>query len=204
MKSGFCKKSSLVLSLVLCAAMVTGIAAQQQRERGLARRMPCGAFVESLKNWNKYYSGPVWEKVFKALESVNAQTPDGTTEIQGQDIKMMVSSYKTKPAAEAVVESHKKYIDVQMVIAGTETFRWFPLAGLTVKTPYNAAKDVAFYQVPGEMLGHFNARPGFFAVFTPEDAHSTAIFAEGTSTPQAGRKVVVKVSLEALRASMGR
>lgn len=161
-------------------------------------RTPRGAFVAPLKDWSKYYSGPVWEKVFKALESVNADTPDGTTQIQGDDIKLMVQTNKTKEAKAAVIESHREYIDVQMSIKGGETFRWFPTQSLTVKKEYDEAKDIMFYEQT-EPLAQFNARPGVFAVFTSTDAHSTGIYPEGATASTEARKAVVKVRASLLR-----
>ena len=197
-KYGFSGMSALALAVVLSGVMMMGCMCPGQRGGAMKScpmmkgqcAVPRGAFVESLANWKKYYSGPVWEKVFKALETVPADAPDGKTEIQGQDITMGVSSYDTKPVATAM-ESHQKYIDIQMVLVGNETFLWAPLAALTVKTPYNPANDCVMYD-PYPPLAEFNARPGFFAVFMPQDAHATGIYAprnpRAATRPQGGHQ----------------
>lgn len=202
MKNVTLKLSAVLLAILALGALIAlcGKHAQAQAPAPAAPALPHGAFVEKLSNWNKYYSGPVWEKAFKALESVSPDAPDGKTPIQGEDIFMTISTYNTKPAESVNVESHRKYIDIQMVLKGSETFRWYPLASLTVKTPYDPAKDIMFYNVP-EPLAEFNARPGFFAVFTPQDAHQPGLLGPGTTTPTPGRRAVVKIAVAVLQAA---
>ena len=155
--------------------------------------MARGSFVEKLGNWRKYYRGAAWAKAFSALEKVAPETPDGVIQVQGDDIRVIVMSYSTRSADEAVIESHEGFIDIQMLIKGNETFCWWPAAGLKVSRPYDAAKDVTFYEKGAEPLAEFAAKPGYFAVFTPGDAHSTQIHAAGSSSPERCRKAVVKV-----------
>jgi biofilm protein TabA len=156
--------------------------------------MTRGAFVERLENWKKYFTGANWEKAFAALEKLSPVTPDGVTKIMGDELRIIVMSYSTKPEAEAVIESHENFLDIQMLLTGRETFRWWPVKGLKVSQPYDAAKDIAFYQ-PAGPLAEFAATPGYFAVFLPGDAHSTGIHPAGLSSPQACRKAVVKMRM---------
>jgi len=156
--------------------------------------MARGAFVEKLENWKKYYAGGGWEQAFAALEKVTPETPDGVTKIQGDDLRIIVMSYSTKPAAEAAIESHENFLDIQMLLTGRETFRWWPANSLKVSQPYDAAKDINFYH-QCEPLAEFAAKPGYFAVFLPGDAHSTGIYPAGENIPQGCRKAVVKVRM---------
>jgi biofilm protein TabA len=163
--------------------------------------MSRGAFVEKLDHWKKYYRGAAWEKAFAALEQVTPETPDGVIQVQGNDIRVIVMSYQTKSVGDAVVESHEDFIDIQMMISGHEIFRWWPAAGLQVSQPYDAAKDITFYQHGMEPLAEFAVRPGDFAVFMPGDAHSTQIHPAGAASPQLCRKAVVKLRASLLEQS---
>lgn len=195
-KSGLFKTAAAFAAIMLIATALVAVGqndAKKKKGTGRMGRVPRGAFVESLKNWNKYYQGPVWEMAFAALEKVTADTPDGTTQLQGDDIRVMVSSYDTKDPKDGVIEAHQEFIDIQMVIKGNESFRWWPMAGLTPTKPYDAAKDIMFFDNKAETLAEYNAKPGVFAVFMPGDAHATQTFAPGTTAPQADRKVVVKI-----------
>lgn len=156
--------------------------------------MARGAFVEKLANWKKYFAGASWEKAFAALEKVRPDTPDGVTKIQGDDLRIIVMSYSTKPAAEAVIESHENFLDIQMLITGREIFRWWPVSRLKVSQAYDAAKDITFYQ-SSEPLAEFAAKPGYFGIFLPGDAHATGIHPAGANSPQACRKAVVKIRM---------
>ena len=159
--------------------------------------MARGAFIEKLENWKKYFTGASWEKAFAALEKVTPETPDGVTKISGDDLRIIVMSYSTKPAAEAVIESHENFLDIQMLLTGRETFRWWPVSSLKVSSPYDAAKDITFYS-QREPLAEFGARPGYFGIFLPGDAHSTGIHPTGANPAQACRKAVVKVRMSLL------
>lgn len=215
-KSLLCKSLSLLAALALVSTALYAVAQNEEgkkkraanpnREARAARvpggRVPRGAFVDSIKNWNQSFRGPVWEKAFQALEKVNAETPDGVIQVQGDDIRVQISTYSTKAANEAVVESHRDFIDIQMILKGQETFRWWPARALTVTQPYDAVKDIIFYDNKVEPMAELNARPGVFAVFMPGDAHSTQNTPAGAAA-QPGRKAVVKIraSLLAQQAS---
>ena len=81
-----------------------------------------------------------------------------------------------------------------MLLTGRETFRWWPAKSLKVSQPYDAAKDITFY-LQYEPLAEFAAKPGYFAVFLPGDAHSTGIHPVGENIPRGCRKAVVKMRM---------
>lgn len=192
------KKSGLTLTGLLVAAMLAAAALTGGAPvTKPAMEMPRGAFVEKIDNWNKYYSGPVWEKVFKTLEALPADAPVGNTNIQGDDIILKISTYNTKPAAQAQIESHRDYIDIQFELQGGESYRWYPLQYLKIKKPYNPANDSFLYDINVPALAQFDAKPRYFAVFTPQDGHQPGIYPEGATAPTSGRKAVIK-----LRASL--
>ncbi len=97
-----------------------------------------------------------------------------------------VMDVEGKTGEDASLESHRRYIDIQMVVGGTETMGWSPLERcIHESVAYNSEKDIAFYSDEPSALVRVN--PGEFVVFFPADAHAPCI-GEGTI-----RKVVVKV-----------
>lgn len=119
-----------------------------------------------------------------------ADLPEGRLELDGE--ALYVSS---APAAltrpEAPLEAHRAYLDVQVVLAGTDTMGWSPLAACgEPSVPYDPAKDIVFFG--GAPQQRIAVRPGQVAVFFPEDAHAPLL---GDGGPV--RKLVVKVRLPA-------
>ena len=125
------------------------------------------------------------------LRAFDPALPDGRHDIDGDDVFALVSSYDTSPATEKRFETHRVYIDLQYVAAGAERILHAPAEGLTVETPYDAVKDIAFYAEP-KASSSLLMRPGDLAVFHPADAHKPGCMAGGRD---AVRKVVVKVRL---------
>ena len=97
-------------------------------------------------------------------------------------------AYLSKPRAEAFLESHRKYIDVQAVVTGEEIQEVVDIARMTVDAPYNAERDLIKYRDYRDtsLLG---AREGLVAVFFPADGH----ISRATAQPVLVRKTVVKV-----------
>jgi biofilm protein TabA len=101
--------------------------------------------------------------------------------------------YFTKPRAEGVFETHRKYVDLQVIFAGEEFMEVTDPATLTVREAYNPERDAIFYQdaAPASVLF---LRQGDAAIYFPEDAHKGALQVAG---PQLVRKAVVKVPVPA-------
>lgn len=153
--------------------------------------------VDQLERWERYFSGPVGKLVGDFLRGLTAASPEGRMALQGDDIYAIVASYDTRGVADATLEAHQKYIDVQMSLAGAEAFDWYPHAHLEVTTPYDPAKDAEFYKHDGQPPAHVVGRPGTFLVLFPEDAHMPQLMVGGAPAPV--KKVVVKVREHLLR-----
>jgi|SRR5580700_9792738 biofilm protein TabA len=98
--------------------------------------------------------------------------------------------YLTKPRTEGRWESHRAYIDVQVVVAGEELMEVGDVARLDVAEDLRPAKDLIFYQSfdGGSVL---RVRAGEAAVFFPSDAHVPSLRIGAMAALV--RKTVVKV-----------
>ncbi len=69
------------------------------------------------------------------------------------------------------LEVHRKYIDIQYTLAGNEEIGWRDLAScLHPREPFDEARDIRFFlDAP---LTWIAVPPGYFAIFTPADAHA--------------------------------
>ena len=93
-----------------------------------------------------------------------------------------------KKENDAKIETHFKYIDIQMPLTATETIGWKAVADLKkTAVPYDEKNDITFFDdIPS---AHIDVTPGNFAIFFPEDGHAPCI-GNGKF-----RKVIVKVRI---------
>ena len=88
-------------------------------------------------------------------------------------------------------EAHRKFIDIQYLLKGTEKNCSLPIEKLKETKPYKEETDAAFYEaaIPAQelMLGD-----GYFAIYWPQDGHMPCLSAAGAEMV---KKVVVKINL---------
>lgn len=161
--------------------------------------------LDRLSGWRRYallHDG--FTAAFQALaEPRTADLPAGRHMIDGDRLYLVIGREQGRGREGAKLESHRRYIDIQLTLAGQEEIGWLPLADCLAPVkrasslapsdgnddePYDANRDIAFYSAPPETW--LAMPPGTFAIFYPDDAHA----------PLAGRghlvKAVAKVALE--------
>lgn len=132
---------------------------------------------------------PLLEHAFLFLQNTNInQLPVGRYDIDGERVYAIVQEYKTKPQEEGFLETHKKYIDVQYVVKGSEIMVYAPLTDQKIQTPYDEKRDIAFYYGSGSAC---LLASGLFAILYPEDAHMPSRLIDGQAASV--KKIVVKV-----------
>ena len=129
-----------------------------------------------------------------ALDYIATVTPEveaGTHPLE-KGVKAVVSEYTTSKINPLGYEAHRRYIDIQFCVAGTEMVRCNPLPKVTETIPYDESNDMARYaDCPGAdmVIGE-----GYFLVIFPEDAHEPGMAAGGICAPV--KKVIMKVPVE--------
>lgn len=147
--------------------------------------------LDSLKNSALYYSvNPRLKKAFEYLETVDLMTlAPGKYEIDGKEIFLNLMERDLKRREDAKLEVHNDYIDVQIVLRGTESFGWSERRNLKQpREEFNAEKDIQFFL--DEPQTYYTLQPGQFTILLPEDAHAPMV-GEGTI-----RKAILKVKLQ--------
>lgn len=95
--------------------------------------------------------------------------PLGTYEIDGENCFAFVQEYEPEEACTKNYESHNQYIDLQIVVNGTEKMLWATLDKLKLIVPFQTGSDCAFYK--GEDVCPLVITANEFAVFFPHDGH---------------------------------
>lgn len=113
----------------------------------------------------------------------------GKHELDGERLYVMLLNDPGRGRQAARLEAHRKYIDIQCVLSGTDLMGWRALSQCSrVETEYDPAKDVGFYAPPIETW--IEVPQGHFVIFYPDDPHAP-LAGEGPL-----RKAVFKVAVE--------
>jgi YhcH/YjgK/YiaL family protein len=132
---------------------------------------------------------PLFGRAFEFLRETDLRSlPPGKHSVQGEQIFAIVESCDGRTRAEAKLECHRRYIDIQLVLEGIDEMGWKPLSEcLDPATDYDATRDIRFFNdTPSSWIA---TPPGSFCLFFPDDAHAPLVSAGAI------RKVVVKVAL---------
>ena len=134
------------------------------------------------------------ERISSALHYLKSVDADGfeekTVEISGTDVYAMYQAYTSKSPTGRLYENHKKYIDVQFVLDGTEIIRVTDVGDLHATMDYDADKDVTLYELSDGTDVKLGS--GDFVILFPHDAHVPQL---ESGSPAPVKKIVVKVAV---------
>lgn len=132
--------------------------------------------IDKLQHAERYFEmHPAFEKAFAFLRQDDlTDLPAGRHEIDGDRLFCIISKGPGRTRAEAKLEAHRKYIDIQYVIAGTDEMGWKPTADCKViDTYYDTDNDIEFFKDQPERWTPVPA--GSFVIFFPQDAHAPLV-----------------------------
>jgi len=146
--------------------------------------------LDRLQNYQRYLPlHPGFAEAFGFLIRTNfAVLTTGRHPIDGDRLFVILGRDQGR-RSRARLEAHRRYIDIQLTLAGAERIGWRPLAACSrPEGAFDAQNDILFFA--DEPESWFAVPPETFAVFFPDDAHA----------PLAGEgelhKAVVKVAAE--------
>ena len=146
---------------------------------------------DSIANADLYTSvHPRFQAAFDFIrEAITEELAVGKYEIDGKNLYASVQEYDSKAPENAKNEGHRNYIDIQVVVSGTEVIEVEEIGDAICATPYNDEKDVEFYQ-PAPDACRLVLCAGDFAILYPHDIHRPGMAYEES---EAVKKIVVKV-----------
>lgn len=130
--------------------------------------------IDTLENLGKYVSlNPLFKDVMDFIQSNDLNKLEaGKHQIKGSDLFVNIQIARGKTKDEALLETHKKMIDIQIPLSEPETFGYTPLKDLP-EAEYNEEKDITKYE--GAANTYVTCKPGEFAIFFPLDGHAPCI-----------------------------
>lgn len=144
--------------------------------------------LDSLNNSAAYESlHPLFKQAFDYLKTADfLRAETGKTVLIENKLIVNIADICGKPKTDAAIETHNKYIDIQMPVIGVEKIGWKAGSELNeVSKPCDEENDITFYV--DRPTAFTKIYPGQFAIYFPEDGHAPGI-GEG-----AIKKVIVKV-----------
>ena len=78
--------------------------------------------------------------------------------------------FYTKERSKCFIESHRKYIDFQLILNGTEQMEYIDISKLQTDTSYDNSKDLITYKMV-DNTSKFVLQKGDLAIFFPDDGH---------------------------------
>ena len=78
--------------------------------------------------------------------------------------------FYTKNREECFIESHKKYIDFQLILSGCEQMEYIDISKLEIEKEYDENKDLVIYKFV-DNTSKFLLEKEDLAIYFPDDAH---------------------------------
>lgn len=112
----------------------------------------------------------------------------GRYPIVGTDLFAIVEQAQGRTREAAKLECHRKYIDIQLVLAGVDEMGWKALADCHQPVAeFKQEKDIQFFEdTPATWIA---TPPGAFCIFFPQDAHAPLVSSGEI------RKVIFKIAV---------
>jgi YhcH/YjgK/YiaL family protein len=147
--------------------------------------------IDRISNAHLYeHLSPRIKRAFEYLRRTDlASFSPGRYAIDGDRLYVMVSQYETKPKPQGVWESHRRYIDLQVVVQGTEQIGYSHVSCLTPGA-YESERDFVALAGDGDFL---TLTAGAFMLLYPEDGHMPGI---AIGAPSPIKKAVFKIAVE--------
>lgn len=144
--------------------------------------------IDTLDNLAKYETvNPLFKDVVEFIKKNDlTKLEAGKHIIKEGELFVNIQVAKGRTPDAAVLETHRKMIDIQIPLDAPETFGYTPLCRLP-DVEYNAEKDITKY---GDLMAEsfIDCQPGMFAIFFPQDGHAPCI----SMTPEI-KKAIFKV-----------
>ena len=125
--------------------------------------------LDKVENSGRYFKGPIFKEIFLKLKDFDINTPNGTY-IINDSYYFKVMSYKTQLSPK-IIESHRKEVDVQILLSGKELIKIYKEEDVGVIEKYNSKIDCQFYQELNSPISELILEPSYMVVFFPNDIH---------------------------------
>ena len=144
---------------------------------------------DTLKNRSQYFKSSVFDEIFDKLKIFTIDSENGNY-YQGEGYYFKVMNYDTKNNP-VVIESHKKEVDVQILLSGSENIKIYNKTQVKTISDYEEEIDCQFYESIESPDIELKLSPGNMVVFFPQDIHGCQ-YATNNKIENV-KKIVIKI-----------
>lgn len=146
--------------------------------------------IDHISNAGRYAAlGPRFKQAFDFLRTTDLNALEqGRYPLAGDALFALVQNYNTKAPSEGFWEAHRRYIDLQFVLQGTERIGYAPLHRMKLES-HDEQRDLSVLHGEGDFL---TLTDGCFMLLWPEDAHMPGLQADRSGPV---RKIVFKIAV---------
>lgn len=146
--------------------------------------------VDHISNAERYAAlGPLFKQAFDFLRTTDPNALEqGRYPLAGDALFALVQGYDTKASSEGFWEAHRRYIDLQFIVRGTERIGYAPLHRMKLES-HDEQRDLSVLRGEGDFL---TLTDGCFMLLWPEDAHMPGLQADRSGPV---RKIVFKIAV---------
>ncbi|MEQ1602176.1 MAG: YhcH/YjgK/YiaL family protein [Methylophilaceae bacterium] len=145
---------------------------------------------DTIANAERYASlHPLFAQAFDFVRNTDLLAlAAGRYPIVGSDLFAIVEQSQGRAREAAKLECHRKYIDIQLVLAGVDEMGWKALADCHHPlSDFKPEKDIQFFaDAPATWIA---TPPGVFCIFFPQDTHAPLVSSGKI------RKVIFKIAV---------
>ncbi len=147
--------------------------------------------VDKVENLKRYDYVPNVSKAVEFLQNNDVKNLENGKYDLGDECRVAISEYDTKEIPdEVLLECHRNYIDIQMLVSGEEAMLTQSIDDGEEKVPYNHVKDVEFFTAP--WYNTICLYDGNFAILFPNDLHGPSFAIEKSEKV---KKLVFKLKI---------
>ena len=149
----------------------------------------------TVQNMDCYAAlNPRFPAAFAAIKQLASELfKKGRYTVDGDAVYVNAAEYDTRAPENGMMEAHRKYIDIMLMLDGEERIAVCPTDALHhVTTPYDETQDALLAGMEAD-CSVLRMRPGDVAILFPQDAHAPGLDANGTARV---RKLICKVAVD--------
>lgn len=147
---------------------------------------------DNLTNWEQYFDSSTFDEIYRKLLTLSIDTKNGEY-FRTDNYYFKVLSYDTLKEP-TIIESHKKEVDIQVVLKGGEIIKIYSPDSLIISSEYSDETDCQFYKAKESADMEFKLIPGKMAVFFPQDIHGCQYTL--SNEMETIKKIVIKINEE--------
>ncbi len=148
--------------------------------------------IDRIENSDRYLG--LGKKIARTLKYINdtdlTTVKAGKYIIEPDQIIMLINEYEINNSNRQKLEGHRKFIDLQYWVYGTELMGYSPLKDQDILEDYNPDTDCTFYNC---QASYTLLEPGMFAIYFPTDLHTAVMPSE---KQEKVKKIVFKVAVD--------